>query len=337
MVVSLLSGAGLLFASSASAAELQNRSLEISDSTAGANNVTYTASFTLATAGALGSISFEFCSNSPLLTDACTAPNGLSVTAATITSQSGATGFSISNDTTANDLILTRPSTVSPAVAVSYTFTGITNPSAADSYYGRFQTYASTDASGPMNDGGGVAFALNNIINVNAYVPPYLLFCSGNTISAFDCSTANGSYLDLGAFSDTSATSGTNQFVVTTNGDNGYSVSVSGTALESGVNTIAALTSPTSSQIGVNQFGINLRANTNPNSGSNPIGPGIGAPAADYNTPNEFKYVSGDTIASAPRADDYRKFTVTYLVNIKTGDPVGIYTSTFTYIALANF
>jgi hypothetical protein len=337
MVVLLSVGAGLILMGRTSAAELAPRSLELSDSTAGATNVTYQTAFTLATAGAVGSISIEFCSNSPLLTDPCTAPNGLDVSGAVLTNQTGATGFSISSSSTANDIILTRPSTVNAAVSASYTFSSITNPSADGSHYGRFLTYASSDASGPSTDTGGVAFALNAAVDVNAVVPPFLLFCSGNTIAAFDCNAAVGNYLDLGDLSATHAGAGTSQLLVATNGQSGYGISVKGTTLESGNNVLRALTAPTTSQPGTSQFGINLRANTNPTVGANPTGPGTGAPTANYDAANEFTYNANDLIARATQPEDYRKYTVSYLANITTSQPVGIYASTFTYVALANF
>jgi hypothetical protein len=336
IAASFLSGAGLLFNGSVSAAEILNRSIEMSDSTTGAQNVGYNISFTLATSGALGSISIEFCSNSTFDTDPCDAPAGMSVSNAHLSSQSGISGFTLSTPNQ-NLLLLSRASTVTTAIPVGFVFSNITNPSDAGSDYVRIDTYASNNGTGPVTDLGGLAFSINNAVNVSATVPPYLLFCAGNSIQAFDCDTSSGNYLDLGGFSSTNTITGTNQLVAATNGQNGYNITVNGTTLESGNNTLAALTAPSSAQVGVNQFGINLRANTSPSSGSNPTGPGVGIPASDYNTPNEFKYNSGDVIASAPNADDYRKYTITYMVNIKQGDPVGVYSSTFTYIALANF
>lgn len=337
LLVVVAAGVAPAFFSRAAAAELSPRSIELSDSTTSAANTTYDVSFTLATPGALGSISIEFCSNSPLQTDPCTAPAGFDASTASLTSQAGATGFSISSNSTANDIILTRPSTVSGAVAVSYTFAGITNPSAAGSFYGRLQTFASSDASGPATDIGGVAMALNAAVRVNATVPPYLLFCTGNTIAAFDCNTASGDYLDLGLLSPAHAVAGTTQLLVATNAQSGYGISVSGSTLVSGNNAIPTGSSPSPSQPGVNQFGLNLRANSNPTVGSNPTGPGTGAPTGGYDTANAFTYHSGDLIASASTSDDFRKYTVTYLVNISPSLPVGVYSSTFTYVATASF
>lgn len=337
VVVSLLVGAGPLFLRQASAAELLNRSVRLSDGTAGAANVTYDVGFTTATVGAIGSITIEFCANSPLFQDPCTAPSGFDASSTTLSAQSGVTGFSVSPSSTANEIILTRPSTVAAATAASYTFDGIANASVVGSYYARLSTYASTDASGTATDIGGLAFALNAAIDVRAYVPPFLLFCSGNTISAFDCDTATGDFLDLGNFSADKTSSGTTQLVAATNGQNGYNISVSGTTLESGNNVISPLNSATAARPGTGQFGINLHANTSPAVGSDVTGPGHGAATSGYDTANAFEYHSGDVIASSPHADDYRKYTISYIVNIAHDQPVGIYASTFTYVAVANF
>lgn len=337
VLISLLAVAGSFFAPQAVAAELQNRSLQLSNSSAGAANVAYQVGFTIATAGALGSIDVLFCSNSPLFDDPCMAPSGFDASSATLTSQTGAAGFSVAPSSTANEVILTRPSTVAAAVPASYTFTDVTNGSAAGSYYARISTFASSDASGAATDSGGLAFALNAAIDVQAYVPPFLLFCSGNTISAFDCGTAAGDFIDLGDFSADKTSSGTTQLVVATNGQSGYDITANGTTLESGNNEIPELDQPAAAQPGAGQFGINLRANTNPAVGASPAGPGSGGPVNGYDTPNQFKYHSGDSIAASPHADDYRKYTISYIVNIAHGQPVGVYASTFTYVATANF
>jgi hypothetical protein len=125
--------------------------------------------------------------------------------------------------------------------------------------------------------------------------------------------------------------------VIATNGQNGYNISVNGSTLTSGNNTIPPLISGATSQIGVSQFGINLRVNSNPNVGVDPSGPGIGSPTASYDQPNNFRYNNGDIVATAGGVTDYRKFTVSYIVNISKQQPAGIYASTFTYVALSNF
>lgn len=339
----IIVGSGLFVGAKVSAAYMGTRFLKMSDSKAGATNVTYDVSFTTATAGTIGSIQIQFCSNSTLISDPCTAPVGLDASAATLSAQSGLTGFSISAATTANNIVLSRTASAAGVVTAEFTFDGMTNPATAGSYFVRVNTFASTDTSGPITDHGGMAIAINPAFNLNVTVPPYLLFCVGITISGTDCSTVAGDFIDMGNFSTSKTSSGQSQMVVATNGKTGYGIRVIGTTMESGNNTIPAMNPVAPSTTGVSQFGINLRANSNPSVGQNPVGPGIGTPTANYNIPNQFYYFDGDNnsnnnvVASAPSPEDLHKFTVSYIVNVGQNQAVGIYASTFTYVATAKF
>lgn len=337
LMISLFSAAGSFFLGHAAAAELGSRSLELSDSRAAQSGVTYNVAFHITTVQTLGSIQIMFCSNSTFPTDPCTAPGGFDASSAVFTQESGVSGFSISPNSTANDIIITRPPSPTAAVTAGLVFNNITNPSNAGSYYVRVLTYPTSDATGAYTDSGGMAFPMNVAVNVHVDVPPYLLFCTGNTISGTDCSTASGDFIDLGELSTTHTSTGQSQMVIATNAQNGYSITATGTTLTSGNNTIPALSVDSPSQVGVSQFGINLRANTNPLVGANPTGAGSGAPTTAYNQPNLYQYKNGDTIATNPAVEEDRKFTVSYLVNISKAQPAGIYASTFTYVALGNF
>ncbi len=318
-------------------AELQNRSLVMSDNAAAANNVTYQASFTVASSGTIGSIELAFCSNDPFVEDPCTAPSGFNALAAQLTSQSGETGFSIAGNSTVNDLILTRAPVTASAVPVSYTFTHMTNPGTTGSYFLRILTYASTDASGVPTDTAGLAFSIANNVSLTATVPPFLLLCVGTAITDYDCSTATGSYIDFGDFSADTTSAGNTQIVVATNAQNGYNMWVTGTTLTSGNNTIPPMTATGASATGTSQFGLNLVANTLPEEGANEQGPGSGHVLAPYNQANKFRFVPGEKIISAPGPDDYRKYIVSYIVNVARNQSPGVYTSTLTYLATATF
>jgi hypothetical protein len=66
-------------------------------------------------------------------------------------------------------------------------------------------------------------------------------------------------------------------------------------------------------------------------------GSGVATIGAGYNTPNSYKFVSGDVIASSTTSDAYRLYTISYIVNIANGQAPGIYVTTLQYIALATF
>lgn len=334
---------GVLFAlifypNHSQALNVYDRYIQISNSIPQANGVVYSIGFTIPSAQTIGSIVIEICDNSPLYAVTCNPPNGFSWLNSTLNTESGATGFSVDSTTTANRMVLTRPpAPVAASTAQRFSFNNVTNPYDSGSFYGKIFTYSSTDGTGPDTDFGGVAMSLNDSMSVQTEVPPYLYFCSGITIDAFDCLTASGSYINLGELSKTGTVGATSQLVAATNADFGYNITISGTTLTSGINTIPNLTSPSSPAPGSSRFGINLRANSNPGVGQDVSGSGIASPAADYNIPNQYKFVNADTIARTPDVSLENKFTVSYIVNVSPNQAPGIYNSTLIYNILASF
>jgi len=337
IIALLLLGAGLFISQKTSAAGLGARYVKLGSPIAAASNVSYEISFTITTPGTLGSVELQFCSNSSLPEDSCDPPTGFDVSGATISTQSGVTGFSKSPASTANNFILTRTASVVSAVQVTVRLNNVTNPASDGSYYAKIFTHASTDASDPYTDFGGLAFAINPSLSISTEVPPYLVFCIGNVIPVNDCSSAQGDYVNVGDMGPTYTSTGQTQLLAGTNAQNGYDISILGPTMTSGNNEIPVITPGGMSVAGISQFGINLRANTNPSTGQNPSGPGSGTPTVGYNQPNHYRYVSGDTIATSSNADDYRKYTVSYVINVSANQPPGVYASTFTYVCLANF
>lgn len=322
--------------SHADAAELGSRTLQLSDSRPGTPGVTYNISFQLITAGTLGSIELEFCSNSTFPSDVCVAPTGMDASSAVFNMESGVSGFTIRSATT-NEIVISRPPAPTLPVTANLLFDNITNPTSTGPYYLRVLTFPTVDASGAYTDNGGMAFSINLPINVQVQVPPYLLFCTGNTISGTDCTTASGDFIELGQLLTTHTSSGQSQMVIATNAKNGYSITATGNTLTSGNNTIPPLSVDSPSQAGVSQFGINLRANTNPAVGEDPSGPGNGLPTTNYDQPNLYHYADGDVVATNNTVEDGRKFTVSYVTDISKSQPAGVYASTFTYVASSNF
>lgn len=78
--------------------------------------------------------------------------------------------------------------------------------------------------------------------------------------------------LNLGTLSTAAAVTGSHTMNVSTNATNGMSVTVSGSTLTFGANTITACGAGCTSSAGTKQFGINLVANTSPAVGANPAG-----------------------------------------------------------------
>jgi hypothetical protein len=321
----------------ASAAQLTNRSVVVSSGVPSAT-ASDDFNFTYTSVGNVGSVVFEYCDNSPLFNAVCNAPTGLDVSSAAVTGQSGNVGFSVDGaDTTTNKLVITRVSSAAAAVASSYNFSNVVNPSVSNyTVFVRISTYVTTDGSGPQTDFGAVAFATVEPLNIGASVPPFLRLCVGVSVT-IDCSSTSGDRVNLGLITPASAASGESQFSAATNSISGYVVFIFGTTLTSGNNVIPALSSPTPSFPGNSQFGINLRANANPAVGQDPSGPGTASPTIDYNTPNLFKLGSGDSVTSDSLPSNYRLMSVSYVANVNSSQAAGVYNTTFTYLATADF
>lgn len=318
-----------------SAAPLSGKSVVIGDSTPSATT-NHNYRFTLASVGNVGSIEFKYCLNSPFPTDICMPVPGFSADGAVLQQQSGETGFTISPLTDEGRLILTRAPVAASAIPVNYRFANMINPSAQRStVYVRIATYASSDATGPLTDEGALAFATTAPVQVEGYVPPYLTFCVG-VIVALNCTNTVGRLLDFGELVPSGPRYLSSQFAVATNDPFGYATTVSGPTMTSGNNVIPAMGSPAFSQPGTSQFGMNLRANSNPAIGAEPIGVGSGAIAPSYGTPNRF-YFRNQVIASSSVSSDFNAYTVSYMVNVSRNQQPGVYATTLTYIASASF
>jgi hypothetical protein len=334
--VMVAGGSGVLLpAYKASAADLESRSLRIEDPTAG-EATPHTFRFTYPTTDTIGSVVFEYCT-SPLLALPCDIPPGMDASGAALAGQTGVANY-VQSVTQPGRIVLTRiPSTVNSGTAASYVFNNVINPTGApDTFYARISTYTSIDGSGQAIDFGAVVNSTTQGVGISSEVPPILNFCVGVAIPG-DCSTADGSVIDLGDLTPSVTSSGTSQMMVGTNADFGVSIAAYGSTMTSGNNIIRALTDPTLSAPGNAQFGLNLRSNSNPDVGENPSGGGIVVPTARYNTPNQFAFVSGDIVASSLDATRIRKFTASYIVNVPPSQQPGVYSATVTYICTASF
>jgi hypothetical protein len=323
----------VLLPASAVAAGLTSRGDQMSTSQAGATSA-HVISFTTATGASIGSIGFAFCTAA---TGACITPTGLVTTAATLTAQSGAVGFSMINTTNGTPYLTRVGAVVGASTAVSYTLSNITNPSTPNqTFYVRITTYTGSDGSTGPVDTGAVAVSTAEQVQLTGVTPEILIFCVGTSIVT-DCSSVSGNILDFGDFDPLATRSGTSVMQAMTNASGGYGITVNGTTLASGANTIPALASQTASVTGTSQFGLNLRANATPAVGANVAGPGSGVASATYGTTNQYRFVSGDVVASAGAPTDANTYTASYIVNIGGAQAAGVYTATMTYICTANF
>lgn len=207
---------------------LTSREIRISNSNGAATDVTYQVTATTPTTQTIGSIAVQFCSNSPIIGDSCTAPTGFDVNEAglAIATQSGITDWDtvVDASTTTNVLVLTRTGGPASFTAGVFSFEmgagggtdGVTNPTNDnETFYARILTFADEDDDGdgclaaddsatcyPTVDNsatslhaGGIALSTAEQITVTAKVQERLTFCvytDGNADTTLgDANTAN--------------------------------------------------------------------------------------------------------------------------------------------------
>ncbi len=147
--------------------------------------------------------------------------------------------------------------------------------------------------------------------------------------------------VSFGSFSAGSATVGTATFEVINYTSYGYVVQILGNPPTStGGHTITAMSNTAPSQAGTEQFGINLVANTSPTSvGTNPDQGqfGFGTASSNYGTANNYRYVSGETIALAPKSSGTTIYTISYIINVNSLTPAGQYTAAQTLVCTGTY
>lgn len=285
LIVSCVISMVLLSGTNASAALLQSRSIQLGSSatsTTGGVNVTYKVSLTVDNVATnIGGLAIDFCSNSPLAIDPCTAPAALNTNKATLTvnNQTNISGLSVdTTNSTNNKLILTKTAAAPGAAAFSFelgngTTNGFTNPSATGTYYARIYTYAtsaaaqahSTTAPTGFTDQGSVAISTAARISFDFSVPESLTFCvyTGVNCAAGGASIilgdTNGNLSTTGPFVDRST-----KYDIVTNSGGPIPKAVIRLKADlptSGLNTIASINAATpgvaaASAAGVSQFGL---------------------------------------------------------------------------------
>ncbi len=343
----------------ASAAALTTRKLTLGSSLI-STATTWTFTFSAPGTTALNGISFQICTTA---TGSCTTPgSGASwsnsgATYSTLTyNGSSQGGWTLDNAGAGGAQYLAiknNSSATSTANPIVVTFNSVTNPDTTNTtFYARIKTFTGDDFTSQL-DTGVVAASTAQAITLSGYMPESLVFCTGGAISTTgggipDCSTATSGSLTFPDFSPTATSYVTSQMAASTNADSGYAITYSGATLTSGGNTILAMSSPTTSNIGFSQFGVNLKDNATPNVGAN-LSAASGAatlqglPTTDYNTADTFKFTaSGDNIANSDfdgtaGPSDGQIYTVSYIVNVNGAQPVGTYTTTLTYICTPTF
>lgn len=182
-----------LAASTVSAEQITERSIEMSTSSPSVIGVSYTLRFNPGQAGTVDAIVIDFCAESAVIGTACTKPTGMSpgTTLTTLTNN----GSDINGDEDwAADIVTSGDAvyiynddgfTANTAHQVVATLSDFVNTSTVGTFYARILTYGSPAAAdayesedvGSPIDTGGVALSTVEDIDVTAFVSESLTFC----------------------------------------------------------------------------------------------------------------------------------------------------------------
>lgn len=122
----------------------------------------------------------------------------------------------------------------------------------------------------------------------------------------------------------------------------GYMLQIIGDTPSYGGHNLTPMTSRGPSEPGTEQFGINVVANTTPAVGTNPKAQpsgteDLGLLTTDYKVANQYKFVSGDTVALTTSNTGGADYIVTMIVNIANNTPAGHYSGDFAAVVVPYF
>jgi len=162
--------------------------------------------------------------------------------------------------------------------------------------------------------------------------------------------SVSSSSADLGVLTTSAAATTTAAFSVKAYLASGYIVQIASPPPANNAptpHTLTALTTPTASHAGTEQFGMNLVANTTGcgapiTFGASPVQVpsssfSFGGAASNYNTCGLFKYAQGDTVASSTQSSGETDYTASYIYNVSNLTPDGVYTYNGIFVATATY
>jgi len=222
---------------------------------------------------------------------------------------------------------------------------GITDVHADELKSNSYQFSESTIDAGSLIESGSNSYktdsSTGDLVVGNTSSGSYQIDTGSKTTNDPALSVAiNGTSANFNNFSPAAAATATASFSVSNYTSYGYVVQIIGNPPKNDNHTIQAMGTSGPSAIGVEQFGINLVANTLPTSfGVNPDNGhfGFGEAAPNYSTTNSYRYVNGETIALAPKSSGVTEYTISYVVNVTSLTPGGHYDSNQTIIVTGTY
>lgn len=336
---------------------------ETTGGSAPTNDANYEYSFTIVTTASIRSIGLLFCdsaTDSGCAADGTNKPTGIDVsTGVTLNGSSTGLGGSPSyTPTGAGNNYGCVAFSSDPSTGIVFQLDDVNNPSVENTtFFTRISTHTSADCTGGSTDTGVVAASTTRTITVTGVMPEYLLFCTGSTTDATCSTIGTGSVSFNQEFDPTDTATATSQMTAATNASTGYAITVTGTTLTSGSDTIAqagATQLEAATNLNSSVWGINLVANTAPiavGAGESPTSDGATSdlwfdPEDDYNDDGFFALdlTTPDVIAESDFGDPgnghptfAQVATVTYFANVSAIQPAGTYVATLNYVCTATF
>ena len=191
--------------------------------------------------------------------------------------------------------------------------------------------YSESSTAGDTGVGESLSTAYRNEAGFNTTSEPRLVLI------------VNTSSINFGQLSTAAATTATSTFSVLNYTASGYGVYTVGAPPSNGSHNLSGMSSTGPSQTGVEQFGINLKANSSPVTfGANPVqipssNFSYGAASSGYNSANNFRYVNGEKIAESTQSSGETDYTISYIVNASTTTPGGHYTGAQTLVVVGTY
>lgn len=358
----------------ASAAQVTERSIELSSSSRGAQDVSYKISFN---GNAAGAFAVEFCANSPLVNAECTFPAGFSVAGVTTDTDNYTvqeTTASAAGATTEHNAVAV---TGTVGATTSVQLDGINNPSTAAPMYARIVTYATeaealayaSQALGTHVDEGSAAVSITDTIGVSGAVLEAMTFCvAKNAIDKANCTRVDAAPLQapslkLGettgtvtALSATAVSEGSIFSQLSTNAAGGAVVSLKSGNTCGGLKRAEATDCDIAAALaaGINQgeakFGVKVVPGSDPSTGSNGTLQIAGTGTTPYYSSSVFKlnYLANATSGVTSPFGDHvldtangpvnsKNAQITFGASIANNTPAGLYSNDFSLIATGKF
>lgn len=346
----------------ASADQLTARSVQLSSSSAGATGVTYAVEFTPAASAAAFVV--DFCSNTPLIGETCTAPEGLSLSSAT-TATAGFTREVLD----ANTIVLTG--TIAAPTPIAVDIDNVTNPDEPGLIYARVVTYSNAESAALYNstnlgadtvDSGSIAISINDSIGVSGAVLESITFCvSGDEIGP-NCTNTETPVLLLGeptgdtvALSADSISEGDIYAQISTNASTGAIVRLKSSAvgcgglMRAGAPTACDIVPALAGGITAGQARFGVMVSEGDDTGDNPNGvfqviSGSGYSDSDYALNYTIGDASGVTstygdpfLSTGNAPANNKNVVLTFGASVNNSTPAGLYSADLSLIATGKF